>query len=263
MAVKGKKQIEKTIKSLERLKVEYVDINSIRPNDYNPNRESEYEFDLLLRSMKEDGFTQPIICQKNRIIVDGEHRWRAGKELGYKEIPVVFVDMSQEQMKIATLRHNRARGSEDVELTAELFRDLEKLGALDWAKDSLKLTDVEVDRIMKDIPVSEALAGEIFSQSWKPISPDEKNSVKLKETQASMGVVGEAMSLDGYNMVRDREKKIKEAKSEQEKENIKKESNVYRLSLVFTKEQFAIIQEILGDNPAEKLLEICKNEKLK
>ena len=129
---KGKKQVEKLASQLERLVVEYVPIGSIAPNEYNPNRQSEHEYKMLLDSMRDNGFTQPIIVQRTSMqIVDGEHRWRAARELGYTEIAVVFVDMSPEQMRIATLSHNRARGQEDVELTAELLRDLEKMGALD------------------------------------------------------------------------------------------------------------------------------------
>lgn len=71
---KGKKTVEKKNQVLERLKIEYVSVDSIRPNDYNPNRQSDHEFELLLKSMQEDGFTQPILCHKSRVFVDGEHR---------------------------------------------------------------------------------------------------------------------------------------------------------------------------------------------
>src|SRR3990167_3334570 len=107
---KGKKEIEKKANMLKELRIEYVPVESIHPNEYNPNRQSEHDFELLQRSMKDDGFTQPIIVQKNPdgsssgIIVDGEHRWKAAKAIGYKEIPVVFVDMTVEQMRISTLR---------------------------------------------------------------------------------------------------------------------------------------------------------------
>ena len=134
---KGKAEVEKKNKVLEALNVQYVTHDQIVPNTYNPNRQSEDEFELLKRSMSEDGFTQPIVCVKHEDqegmfrIVDGEHRWRCSKELGYDEIPVVVTPMTYEQARIATLRHNRARGSEDIELTSEVLRDLEKLGALD------------------------------------------------------------------------------------------------------------------------------------
>jgi ParB-like chromosome segregation protein Spo0J len=130
----------------------YVQIDSIIPNDYNPNRQSDHEFELLCRSIEEDGFTQPVLVNKNTLkIVDGEHRWRALKALGYTEIPVVLSDMTPEQSMVATLRHNRARGNEDLQRTAEIIKELDNMGGLDWAADSLMLDDVDLN-FMKSIP---------------------------------------------------------------------------------------------------------------
>lgn len=257
---KGKKEIIKKNKTLERLSIKYVPIDSIKPNEYNPNRESEFEFDLLLRSMKEDGFTQPVLVQKDNRIVDGEHRWMAAKQLGYKEIPVVFVDMSSEQMRISTLRHNRARGTEDVELTTAVLRDLERLGALDWAKDSLKLTDVEVQRLLEDIPASEALAGIDFSKAWEPLDSSLNKNTTITENECSTGRVGEATTVQAYDLMRKREEAIRNAKSNEDLEQIKKENMVYRFSLVFSNEEVDIVKKVLGDKPAEKILEMCKKE---
>lgn len=119
---RGRRAVEKTAKALERLEVVYVDVAELKPNSYNPNRQDPRDFELLVKSMTEDGFTQPIVAIRNeRVIVDGEHRWRAARHLGYDKVPVVFVDMTMEQMRISTLRHNRARGSEDIALSAEVL----------------------------------------------------------------------------------------------------------------------------------------------
>ena len=78
MDMKGRKEIAKRTNALERLVIEYVSVASIRPNSYNPNQQSDHEFELLVRSIDEDGFTQPIVCQQaTREFVDGEHRWTA------------------------------------------------------------------------------------------------------------------------------------------------------------------------------------------
>lgn len=166
---KGKAEVEKKANALRELKISYVKPEDIKPNDYNPNRQDPRDFELLLKSMTEDGFTQPIIVQKStKQIVDGEHRWKAAQELGFKEIPVVFVDMTPEQMKIATLRHNRARGEEDLELTANVLKDLQDLGAIEWAQDSLMLDDEEINKLIDEIPAPEGLMGEEFTEAWEP-----------------------------------------------------------------------------------------------
>ena len=128
--------------------------------------------------MWEHGFTQPIIVHRpTSEIIDGEHRWTGhtvtnwakrnkidpyrpdAEEYFYElkvrrvellsqmpdlTIPTVYTDMDPAQMRIATMRHNKARGSHDIELEAQLLRDLRELGALEWAQDALQLDDVEV-----------------------------------------------------------------------------------------------------------------------
>jgi len=170
---KGKGAVKKTNARLEALTVQYAHVDRIIPNTYNPNRQSDDEFELLRRSMEEDGFTQPLVCVKGDIkdtfrIVDGEHRWRVAQALGYEEIPIVVTPMNIKQARISTLRHNRARGSEDIQMSAQVLRDLEKLGALEWAQDSLMLSDIDVQKLLEDIPVPEALAGEEYAESWVP-----------------------------------------------------------------------------------------------
>lgn len=261
---RGKKAVEKKANALKRLKVTYVNVNSIKPNKYNPNRQNEHDFELLLKSMTEDGFTQPIVCQEDGTIVDGEHRWRAAKTLGYDEIPVVYVNMTEEQMKISTLRHNRARGSEDVELTATLLRDLQELGALEWAQDSLIMDDVEINSLLEDIPVSEALADEDFGESWEPdkVSPEEAAEAATTTRTLKDGAgtdVAVAMTEDALSATRTREKKIKEAKNEEERAQARIDSDIFRIQLTFTGAEAKIVKKALGDKPAEVLLNLCKS----
>ncbi|KKL98182.1 hypothetical protein LCGC14_1827000, partial [marine sediment metagenome] len=268
--VKGKKVIEKKNVALKTLKIEYVSIENLRENPYNPNRQSDHEFELLCRSMREDGFTQPIVaavvdeahCADPKfkgkytpgdlVIVDGYHRWKAGRHLGLKEVPYVDVPMTVEQMRIATLRHNRARGSEDIELSAEVLRDLQQLGALDWAKDSLMLDDAELNKLLDDIPAPEALAGAEFGTAWDPVS--NADAVTLDQDMVETKDRGVAASGDAVDRLRAMEKKIAEAKSDQEKEAARKEANIYRLVLVFTGDQATIVKQALGDTPAESVL---------
>jgi ParB-like chromosome segregation protein Spo0J len=264
---KGKKEIEKKNVSLQELAIEYVSIDSIKPNNYNPNRQSEHDFELLIKSMEEDGFTQPIIVQKaTKMIVDGEHRWRAASVLGYKEIPVVYVDMTPEQMRIATLRHNRARGSEDMELSVQVLRDLQELGALDWAQDSLMLTDEEVNRLLEDIPVPEALANDDYSQSWEPSELSDEDSQITNTTSRQVdgtthgGEMITAASTKAVETIKERQALIQIAKNEEEREMARQQTKLYRVSLIFANEEAEIIEKVLGKEPALKLLELCKKE---
>ena len=251
MKTKGRAKVEKSFNTLERLNVAYLGVSELIPNAYNPNRQSEHDFELLQRSMTEDGFTQPIIVRKSdNMIVDGEHRWRAGRELGYEEVPVVFVEFTDEQMRISTLRHNRARGSEDIALSAEVLRDLEKLGALEWAQDSLMMDDTEINVLLSDIAAPEALAGEEWNEGWDP------SSTKLDGSgtyiQKDMSITAEASDRQ-----REIETKIREAKTEDEKQMARKELDTHRVVAVFSGDQAAIIKQALGKQQAERILHLC------
>ena len=255
-----KSNVSKQYKTLETLQIQYVSPADVKPNSYNPNRQSDRDFELLLKSMKEDGFTQPVIVQKSTgEIVDGEHRWRASQALGMEKIPVVYVDMTDEQRRVSTLRHNRARGSEDIQLTAQVMRDLEKLGALDWAQDTLMLSDVEVNRLLEDVPAPESLKNEEFSTAWTPTDADtEQDTVEAKEHAVSGGVMMKSLSVDALEQQRNLEKKLQEAKTEEERQMARQDSDMYRISLVFSGAEAGVIRSVLGKKPAEKMLEMCK-----
>jgi ParB/RepB/Spo0J family partition protein len=261
-----KAALKKRTVQLEKLAIEYMAISDIQPNEYNPNRMSEHDFELLCRSMKEDGFTQPVIVHREtRRIVDGEHRWRAGAAIGLTEIPVVFVDMTPEQMRIATLRHNRARGSEDLQLSAEVLRDLEKLGALDWAADSLMLSDAEIDKLLKDVSAPDALAGDQYSDAWAPqrrsdAAPGSMGSIDAANVTDAAGgvVVTNAMSIQAVEAQRQHEKRMEDARSEEERAMVRKDRLFYRINLVFADAEAEMVQGTLGDKPAERLLELCR-----
>ncbi len=264
---KGRKTVDKKNKVLESLDIQYINVNDIHPNEWNPNRQSEHDFELLLKSMREDGFTQPVVAIKTSDghvkIVDGEHRWRAAHTLGFEEIPVVITPMTEEQAKIATLRHNRARGSEDVDLTAELLRDLEKLGALDWAQDSLMMDDTEIQKMLEDIPAPEALAADEYTEAWEPgemSGAQEDAGTATREIQGATGVTVAAASIASIERQREREKQIAEAKTAEERQALKKDNDIFRLYLTFTGDEATLVKQILGEQAAEKLIEMCKRE---
>lgn len=252
---KGRKAVTKKFKTLERLVISYVSPDKLYPNAYNPNRQDEEEFELLLRSMTEDGFTVPILAQTSGEIIDGEHRWRAAQRIGLKEIPVVFTDMTAEQMRIATLRHNRARGSEDIEEVIKIFHDLEALGALTHAVDSLGISDKEIRALMNDLPAPEKQASDLFSQSWIPsptvISTTAEVDVKKREVQAAT---------DSFNSMQQLiTKKANEQDSEEARQTILREDMTGNSVIIHLNEdQSTLVLKVLGDTPAHNLLQLCR-----
>lgn len=228
---------------LQELQVEMVPIDSLTPNEYNPNRQSEHEFDLLKRSIQEDGFTQPVLVMRDGKIVDGEHRWRACKALGHTEIAVVKVDMTEAQRRIATLRHNLARGSHDVELTANLFKDFEQLGALDWAQDALQLDDIEIQRMLHDMTPLDEYGQEDYGSSWDYSPVDNQDGSSMEAAKSSS-------ELPTNPIERQRELQRRGMEAE--------DAQLVKRSFTFTKSQEAQVREALGTKPADAVLAIAQ-----
>jgi ParB-like chromosome segregation protein Spo0J len=279
---KGQAQIEKKFSNLQTLKIEYAKVGSVSPNSYNPNRQSSHDFELLIRSMTDDGFTQPIIVQEGTgQIVDGEHRWTAAivleglkrrgleataanisalrqtrldvlREIADHEIPVVYTNMTEEQRRIATLRHNRARGSEDFELTSKMFADLQQLGAIDIAQEALMLDDAEMSLLMDSIPAPDALAGDEYGEAWEPSQSAEAPGASADGRSQT------DMTPAAIEATRIQEQKVRDAHTEQDKAAARQEAAIYRLSVVFAGTEADIVKKVLGSEPAKRILEICK-----
>lgn len=101
--------------------LEWVDRSKLRANDYNPNKVSKDNLQLLTQSILTNGWTLPIVVRPDYTIIDGFHRWTvAGREplasiLGGK-VPVVKVDHANAEDDIyGTITHNRARGTHLLE----------------------------------------------------------------------------------------------------------------------------------------------------
>jgi len=91
----------------------YCDIDSIRPNPYQPRRRlSGQELKDLSDSIKEKGIIQPIVVRTvptGYELIVGERRWRAGRLAGLKQVPVVVKDVSGAEMVEMALVENIQR----------------------------------------------------------------------------------------------------------------------------------------------------------
>ena len=247
---------EKHNVQLDTLVVEYVPIESLHPNDYNPNRQSEHDFELLCKSIEDDGMTQPVVALRStRVIVDGEHRWRACTTLGFEEIPVVFTDMTPEQARISTLRHNRARGEEDVRLAAAVLKDLAKLGATDWLQDSLNMDALELGNFLDAVDDADGFSTE---EAAEIAEADDATLRQLVKDEG--GKIDEHVSVSVQDVVRAREERLAGIRKGEERSASLADASVYKLRLVFTGEESAVVKRVLGRKPIERLLGICSGE---
>ena len=135
-----------------------VPIEKIQANSYNPNSVAPPEMKLLYQSIKEDGYTMPIVCYylpdiDKYEIVDGFHRYTTmlkhkdiyEREEGY--LPVSVIDKPVSDRMASTVRHNRARGSHSIELMTNIVAELSEAGMSDaWI---LKNIGMDADELLR------------------------------------------------------------------------------------------------------------------
>lgn len=160
--------------------VKSVPIEKIIPNTYNPNAVAPPELKLLYDSIKEDGYTMPIVCYYSSkddlyVIVDGFHRYRV--MLDHKDIydrengrlPVSVIEKPLSQRMASTVRHNRARGSHDVDLMSNIVKELHDLGRSDaWISAHLGMDKDEILRLKQITGLAALFRNVKFSKAWIP-----------------------------------------------------------------------------------------------
>lgn len=162
-----------------------VPIEKISPNTYNPNTVAPPELNLLYSSIKEDGYTMPIVCyfsneENMYIIVDGFHRYRVmleHQDIYQREnglLPVSIIDKPIDHRMASTIRHNRARGSHTVDLMSNIVKELHELGRSDeWISKHLGMEKDEILRLKQITGLAALFKDTKFSQAWVPIEESE------------------------------------------------------------------------------------------
>lgn len=156
--------------------VEWVSRDLLHANGYNPNHVAPPELRLLKLSILEDGWTQPIVARADGEIVDGFHRWLVAADPAVAAltdglVPVVRLrPVSLGQQMLATIRHNRARGSHHVLKMAEIVRDLVDGEGMAMAEveQRLQMEDEEVDRLYDRGGIVVRAGREEFNHGWVP-----------------------------------------------------------------------------------------------
>jgi ParB-like chromosome segregation protein Spo0J len=166
--------------------VTWVDRKNLSPNNYNPNKVAPPELELLIISILEDGWTQPIVVLNDMTIVDGFHRYTvsADKRLVAKYagfVPIVVVSADPVHRQMSTIRHNRARGTHAVLAMADIVRGMVDQGVKpDDIQRRLGMEDEEVarliDRAGMPAKVGKAKNKKAFGKSFVP-------NTKAKEEQ--------------------------------------------------------------------------------
>lgn len=165
--------------------VQSIPIEKIRANDYNPNAVAPPEMELLETSIREDGYTQPIVVvyddeADQYVVVDGFHRFKLGRDCASireregGRLPVVVLNKEMHDRMASTIRHNRARGTHNIELMAGIVAELVEIGKSDrWISTHIGMSPDELLRLKQITGLAALFANRQFSDSWEAEKLDE------------------------------------------------------------------------------------------
>lgn len=167
--------------------VVWVKSKTVQPNEYNPNSIAPPEQESLHQSISASGYTMPVVTWNDPSdgiikIVDGFHR-RLMEQIhedisqstqGY--LPVTFVresDSGQSDRMAATILHNRARGSHNIELMSKIVSELVEMGKGDaWICKHVGMSADELLRLKQITGLASLFTNKDFSESWEAESFD-------------------------------------------------------------------------------------------
>lgn len=101
-------------------------INKLKPYKRNAKKHDKKQVEQIAESIKEFGFTQPVLVDKDNVVVAGHGRVLGAKKAGLKEVPTVCLDeLTEEQIKAYRLVDNKLNESEwDWELFEQEFEEI-------------------------------------------------------------------------------------------------------------------------------------------
>ena len=131
----------------ENIKIDQVAVDLLKSSEHNPRRWPEDKIAMLRESIQRFGLVDPIICNsapgRENVVMGGNFRLSVAKELGYKEVPVVYVkieDLNRERE--LTIRLNKNTGEWDLDLLAAFDEKLLQ---------GIGFTTEELDEVFADL----------------------------------------------------------------------------------------------------------------
>lgn len=165
------------------LKVEYVPVSNIKPNEYNPKKFSKEMMEALKESIVSFGMVDPLILnsakERRNILIGGHARLKITKELGHKTVPVVYVNIPDlEKEKELNLRLHKNQGEFDLELLAKFD-----------------------DSFLSDIGFSSEELDEVFGEDTDPEHFDIKAELEKLDIKEITVKKGDVYEIDGSRLM--------------------------------------------------------------
>jgi len=158
--------------------IQWLDAIELNGNDYNPNVVFTPELKLLELSILKTGWVQPILISRDKIIIDGFHRWSLSKdskklrEIYNGKCPCAILDIDRPTAMIMTIRMNRAKGSHVAFQMSKIVHELIDTHSVDPTdlKTELGATQKEIDLLYQDgVFKMKNIKDYKYSKAWYPV----------------------------------------------------------------------------------------------
>lgn len=130
---------------MEELRIVYLSPDELTPYEKNAKKHPDEQVEHIANSIREFGFRQPVVVDKNNVVVIGHGRLLAAKRLGLESVPCIYADdLTDEQIKALRLADNKTNESgwdfaaleEELAELDEMF-DMSDFGFEDSEDDSV------------------------------------------------------------------------------------------------------------------------------
>ena len=152
-----------------------------------------HDFRRLKNSIELYGILQPIICQEaTDCIIDGLHRWRIAKLLGMPEVPIVYVDVPDEEAAVMHVVINRNRGVVVNRFLSELIQEMVLVNEVDAEEmqEQLGLNDEEFSLLLDGSLIKmRNIKEHKYSPAWVPIESPTGENIMIERPTGDSEIV--------------------------------------------------------------------------
>lgn len=178
------------------MKIEQVDVDSLKPASYNPRSIDAEEMASLKRSLKQFGFVDPaIIRKKDKMIIGGHQRVAAAKELGFETVPVIIMDVTANDAKLLNVALNKISGDWDDIKLANLLKELKYDSSVDELLTGF--SEEELDTLLWD------LGQDDLDEELREEDPDKLDTPEVYD-ERDVRVIVLSYPLEAYEAIVDR-----------------------------------------------------------
>lgn len=141
------------------MSLEWRSPDELRPHPDNPREHPPDAVQKVESSIAEYGFTSPILVTEDDTIVAGHLRRKAAVNLEMEQVPVITLDLTEQQAKQYLVMDNRA--SEESEWSEADVANLVNELADDFGPQALGFSDVEFEMLQDDLDVNSYFGDEV------------------------------------------------------------------------------------------------------